>query len=392
VTGTSGKTTTTFFLREGLQACGHTAELIGSLNPTPEHPFFTTPEAPALHKRLAQLAERGVKWAVLEVSSHAIHFQRIGGVHFTAALLTNLYRDHLELHGSEEAYAEVKLSFLQSVGTAGGAVLLNLDFPKSEFFRESCGGLARTFSLGHSAVGDHVPEGDHAADLSAHLREESATGSLLEITLPKAMNPPMGLIRMPVNLPGRVNASNALGAFAVLTTLGMDPIAVADGISQLREVPGRYHLSRTARGVQVLIDYAHTPIALSQVLAFSRLQGARVLLVFGCVGAGDRGKRPLMGQIAAQGADRIYLTTDDPRGEDPERIMADTEPGLRSAGKSPGRDYFLILDRRQAIAQALADSQPGDLVVVAGRGQETVQRFGSEWVHLDDEEEVARWS
>ncbi len=375
VTGTSGKTTTTYFLREGLQACGFTVALIGSLNPTPEYPFFTTPEAPALQKRLAQLAVGGAKWVVLEVSSHAIHFQRVSGVRFAAALLTNLYRDHLELHGSEEAYAQVKLSFLQSVGAAGGAVLLNLDFPKSSFFLESCHGLARTFSL-------ERPD----ADLSAHLLEESATGSLVELYLPT------GSLMMPVNLPGRVNAANALGAFAVLAALGMDSIAAADGIGRLREVPGRYHMSRTGRGVQVLIDYAHTPIALSRVLAFARLQGAKVLLVFGCVGAGDRGKRPLMGQIAAQGADRVYLTTDDPRGEDPAHIAADTEPGLRSAGKSLGCDYFLIIDRRQAIAQAFADSQPGDLLVIAGRGQETVQRFGSELVHLDDEEEVARWS
>ncbi|MEI6308924.1 MAG: cyanophycin synthetase, partial [bacterium] len=211
-------------------------------------------------------------------------------------------------------------------------------------------------------------------------------------TLPRAMNLPTGSLMMPVNLPGRVNAANALGAFAVIRALGMDPVAAAEGIGRLREVPGRYQMSRTARGAQVLIDYAHTPIALSQVLAFAHSQGGRVLLVFGCVGAGDRGKRPLMGQIAVQGADRVYLTTDDPRGEDPARIMADTEPGLRSGGKSPGRDYFLILDRRQAIAQALADSRPGDLVVIAGRGQETVQRFGSELVHLNDEEEVAWWS
>ncbi len=395
VTGTSGKTTTTYFLREGLRACGFAAELIGSLNPTPEYPFLTTPEAPALHKRLAQLAAEGTAILALEVSSHAIHFQRIGGVRFAAALLTNLYRDHLELHGSEEAYAQVKLSFLQSVGAAGGAVLLNLDFPKSDLFLEGCAGLARTFSL-------EKPD----ADLSAHILKESATGSLLEITLPRAvytlpravytlpraMNLPTGSLMMPVNLPGRVNAANALGAFAVIRALGMDPVAAAEGIGRLREVPGRYQMSRTARGAQVLIDYAHTPIALSQVLAFAHSQGGRVLLVFGCVGAGDRGKRPLMGQIAVQGADRVYLTTDDPRGEDPARIMADTEPGLRSGGKSPGRDYFLILDRRQAIAQALADSRPGDLVVIAGRGQETVQRFGSELVHLNDEEEVAWWS
>ncbi|MCX5970105.1 MAG: UDP-N-acetylmuramoyl-L-alanyl-D-glutamate--2,6-diaminopimelate ligase [Coprothermobacterota bacterium] len=375
VTGTSGKTTTTYFLREGLQACGFAAELIGSLNPTPEYPFFTTPEAPALHKRLAQLAAGGTAILVLEVSSHAIHFQRIGGVRFAAALLTNLYRDHLELHGSEVAYAQVKLSFLQSVGAAGGTVLLNLDFPKSGFFLEGCASLARTFSL-------EKPD----ADLSAHILKESATGSLVELKLPT------GSLMMPVNLPGRVNAANALGAFALIRALEMDPVAAADGIGRLREVPGRYHMRRTARGVKVLIDYAHTPIALSQVLAFARSQGRRVLLVFGCVGAGDRGKRPLMGQIAALGADRVYLTTDDPRGEDPARITADTEPGLRSAGKSPSRDYFLILDRRQAIAQALADSRPGDLVVIAGRGHETVQRFGSELVHLDDEEEVARWS
>jgi len=393
VTGTSGKTTTTYFIREGLRFCGISAELIGSLNPTPEHPFFTTPEAPALQKQLAKMATGGVQMAILEVSSHAIHFQRISGVRFAAALLTNLYRDHLELHGNEEAYAQVKLSFLQSVGAAGGAVLLNLDFPKSDYFHEGCAGMACTFSMERAAASVGLkPARARVADFSARILEESASGSLVEITLPQAMNSPTGSLVMPVQLPGRVNTANALGAFALLAVLGMDPVGIAEGITRLREIPGRYSMSRTTRGIQVLIDYAHTPIALSQMLTFARSQGERVLLVFGCVGAGDRGKRPLMGQIAAQGADRVYLTTDDPRGEDPARITADTEPGLRSGGKCPGRDYFLILDRRQAIAQAFADSREGDLVVIAGRGHETVQRFGNELVHLNDEEEVARWS
>jgi UDP-N-acetylmuramoyl-L-alanyl-D-glutamate--2,6-diaminopimelate ligase len=374
VTGTSGKTTSCYFLREALLFCGVEAELIGSLDPTPEFPFFTTPEAPALHKRLAQLELAGTSWVVLEVSSHAIHYQRIGGVRFAGALLTNLYRDHLELHGSEETYAQVKLSFLQSVRSMEGEVVVNHDFPKSPLFLGSLPG-AISFSLERGE-----------ANLTARLVWESAEGSEVEVVLPG------GNLRFTVSLPGRVNATNALGAFALLWRMGFPPETLAEGISHLTAVPGRYQLHQTSRGARVLVDYAHTPVALSQVLAWGRSQGKRVLLVFGCVGAGDRGKRGLMGRIAAEGADLVFLTTDDPRGENPAQIMADVEPGVLAGGKRAGKDYFAFLDRREAIAQAMAASRAGDLVILAGRGHEKIQRFGSCTISLDDSEEVARWS
>ncbi|MCX5974620.1 MAG: UDP-N-acetylmuramoyl-L-alanyl-D-glutamate--2,6-diaminopimelate ligase [Coprothermobacterota bacterium] len=370
VTGTSGKTTTTYFLREALAACGKQVQLLGSLNPTSEFPSFTTPEAPALQKRLGQFVRQGTEYVVLEVSSHAIHFDRVNGSTFTAAVLTNLYRDHLELHGTEEEYARTKLSFLLSL-QGKGPVALNKDFPRSAEFVEACRGFAHTYSLlGPADVRGYVQAaGPEISELSIRAGDSSWPAR--------------------IHLPGQVNCANAVAAFTILYVLGLDPLALVEGLSKLETMNGRYWQRQAPWGARIMVDYAHTPVALDRILDFARSQAQQVILVFGAVGAGDRGKRPQMGGLAAEKADRVFLTTDDPRGEDPQIILAEVEAGLIEKGRHRGIEYEVIADRREAIKAALAESRQGDWVVIAGRGHERVQRFGEDtWVMLNDAEEV----
>lgn len=370
VTGTSGKTTTSYFLREALAASGKQVQLLGSLNPTPEFPSFTTPEAPALQKRLREFIKQGTEYVVLEVSSHAIHFGRVNGSTFTAAVLTNLYRDHLELHGTEEEYVRIKLSFLLSL-QGKGPVVLNRDFPRSAEFVEACRGFAYTFSL----LGP--------ADVRGYVQAAGPESSELSIRAGGASWPAR------IHLPGQVNCANAVAAFTILYVLGLDPVTLVEGLSKLKTMDGRYWQRRAPWGARIMVDYAHTPVALDRILDFARGQARQVILVFGAVGAGDRGKRPEMGTLAAEKADRVFLTTDDPRGEDPQRILTEVEAGLIERGRHRGIEYEVIEDRREAIKAALAESRQGDWVVIAGRGHERVQRFGEDrWVMLNDAEEV----
>ncbi len=371
VTGTSGKTTTTYFLRQILMEAGKTVELVGSLNPTPEFPFHTTPEAPALQKRLFQLQQRGVEYAIIEVSSHAVQFKRIAGVHFSGAILTNLYRDHLDLHGTEEAYARTKLSFLLSLeGT--GPVAINRDFPRSPLFLEACSSFAHSFSLSGEAdvrglILSHVPG-----------RQE------MEVSFPTEQ------IRCSIQLPGTVNLSNALAAMTLLYFLDFEPHLLARGASRLEGVAGRYQIVDTVRGGKIVVDFAHTPVALRKILQDARKWGKKVILLFGCVGAGDRGKRREMGEIAAAGADLIFISTDDPRGEDPAQIAEEIEAGLVATGKRKGEDYIIELERKIAIEKAIEALGADEILVIAGRGHECYQRFGERLVYLDDLEEVRR--
>lgn len=371
VTGTSGKTTTTYFLRSSLEQAGKRVELVGSLNPTPEFPFHTTPEAPALQKRLKEILDSGTEYAIVEVSSHAIHFGRVNGISFCGALLTNIYRDHLDLHQTEEEYAQAKLKWLKSV-LEQGEVAVNLDFPKSKDSLEFLGKKARTYSL------------RERADISGRILNSDYKGSVVQASFPG------GELNFQVSLPGEVNASNSLAAFTILFYLGVEPSLIAKGLSALKEVTGRYRLLVAPWGAKVLIDYAHTPVALERTLVFAQTLGKRVILVFGCVGSGDKGKRPVMGQIAGKLAHRIFVTTDDPREENPISTMEEIEVGLLSEGLKEGEQFFMVLDRREAIKKAVKSSEQGDIVVLAGRGHERYQRFKDELVYLDDEEEARR--
>lgn len=371
VTGTSGKTTTTYFLKRCLNFLGKKAEILGSLNPTPEFPFHTTPEAPALQRRLKEFYESGGEFAILEVSSHAIYFERINGVKFAGGILTNIYRDHLDLHKTQEEYALTKLKWLKTL-CGKAPIVINADFPSSQ----ECINYLGTCVLSVSLRGK--------GDIKGKILANGEWGSEIEVEFPE------GEVNYKLSLPGEVNASNSLSAFGLLYSLGFGPKEVSYGLSLLKEVRGRYKKLESPWGSSVIIDYAHTPIALEKALSFSKSIGNRVILVFGCVGSGDKGKRPIMGAIAANLADLIFVTTDDPRDEDPLSTIEGIKEGLLQAGLEEGSDFLIVPDRSRAIQEAVKRSREGDVILIAGRGHEKFQRFGKNLVFLDDEEEARK--
>ncbi|MCR4428990.1 MAG: UDP-N-acetylmuramoyl-L-alanyl-D-glutamate--2,6-diaminopimelate ligase [Caldiserica bacterium] len=371
VTGTSGKTTTTYFLERCLNFLGRKAEILGSLNPTPEFPFHTTPEAPALQRRLKEFLNSGGEYAVLEVSSHAIHFGRVNGVRFEGAVLTNIYRDHLDLHKTQKEYALTKLRWLKSL-CGKCPVVVNVDFPSSEECLEFLGEGVVTVSL------------DGKGEINGTILQTGNWGSRIKVNFPG------GSVTFRIALPGEVNASNSLSAFGLLFSLGFDPEKVAIGLSILEEVKGRYKKIPSPWGASVVIDYAHTPIALEKALNFARSMGKRVILVFGCVGSGDKEKRPIMGRIAARLADLVFVTTDDPRDEDPRSTIEGIKEGLLQEGLKEGEGFFVVSDRAKAIQEAIGQSKEGDVILIAGRGHEKYQRFGKNLIYLDDEEEARK--
>ena len=366
VTGTNGKTTTTHLLAAALQAAGRPAEVIGTLSGA-----RTTPEAPDLQARLAELAARGTA-AALEVSSHALVQHRVDGTWFSVAVFTNLSQDHLDFHPSMDDYFAAKASLFTARRVAVAAV--NTDDPWGRRLLDMVTGTlpVRAFSLAD------------AADL-----EVGARGS----TFRWAGQP----VRL--RLGGVFNVTNALAAAVAAHELGADPTAVAEGLSSVTSVPGRFEEVDAGQPFTVVVDYAHTPASLEQVLTAARagVTGAggngsgpgRVLVVFGCGGDRDRAKRPAMGEAATRLADVAVLTSDNPRREDPLAIIEEVRAGV-------SRPEVLVVepDRRAAIARALASARPGDVVVVAGKGHEAVQVTGDEVVPFDDRvvvrEELAR--
>jgi UDP-N-acetylmuramoyl-L-alanyl-D-glutamate--2,6-diaminopimelate ligase len=347
VTGTNGKTTTTHFLRSVLEADGRRAAVIGTLSGT-----HTTPAAPELQAHLAELVAEGFDAVAMEVSSHALVQHRVDAVRFRVAVFTNLTQDHLNFHGTMEDYFAAKASLFDP--ERAEVAVVNADDPWGRRLLDSARLPTRPFSM---------------ADASGLVVDRSGSsfswaGEAVRI-----------------RLPGTVNVANALAAAAAARELGVAPPAVAKGLSDLDAVRGRNEPVERGQPFSVLVDYAHTPDALALTLAGARdmAAGGRVLVVFGCGGDRDRGKRPLMGEIATRLADVAVLTNDNPRGEDPTTIIDEVRAGVR-------RPEVLVVepDRRAAIGVALAAARPGDVVVLAGKGHETTQVTGDRVVPFDD--------
>ncbi len=355
ITGTNGKTTTTFLLRSVLEAAGRRAAVIGTLSGGISSSGGssgpgTTPAAPELQAHLGELAGEGFDSVAMEVSSHALVQHRVDGVHFAVAVFTNLSQDHLDLHGTMEEYFAAKASLF--VPERAAAAVVNGDDPWGRRLLESPRLPTRPFSLAE-AVGLEVDR------LGSSFLWEG--------------NP----VRL--RLAGTVNVANAIAAAAAARELGIEAGAVAAGLSSMASVPGRNEPVDRGQPFSVLVDYAHTPDALEQTLAGARTGPGRVLVVFGCGGDRDRAKRPLMGEVASRLADLAVLTTDNPRGEDPTAIAAEVRAGVR-------RPAVLVEepDRRAAIALALESARPGDVVVLAGKGHETTQVVGADVRPFDD--------
>jgi UDP-N-acetylmuramoyl-L-alanyl-D-glutamate--2,6-diaminopimelate ligase len=371
VTGTNGKTTTAAMLRHLLAHEGP-AGYVGTLGmvgadgePIPGGLGLTTPGPIEAARWLRGFRDAGIERVAMEVSSHALHQHRLAAVRFGAAVFTNLTRDHLDYHGTLEDYRAAKLGLMELLAPDGAAVL-NADDPAWEGV-ENAGGRTVRFGLGD------------AADVRAETPEAGAEGMRFVLRTPDGAAP----VRLP--LFGDFNVSNALAGAAVLWARGWETEAIADALSALPQVRGRLERVETGPDAPtVLLDYAHTPDALERALAAVRpLVRGRLIVVFGAGGDRDRGKRPEMGEVAAAGADLAVLTSDNPRTEDPERILDDVERGMGPAPR------LRLSDRREAIRRALTEARPEDMVLLAGKGHETYQIVGTE-VRPFDEREVVR--
>jgi UDP-N-acetylmuramoyl-L-alanyl-D-glutamate--2,6-diaminopimelate ligase len=353
VTGTNGKTTTTHLLGSILRAAGVSTTVLGTLSGAK-----TTPEAPELQQRLAAARDGGSASVVMEVSSHALALHRVDGTRFAAAVFTNLGADHLDLHGTVEAYFRAKARLftpeLSSIGVA------NADDPHGRLLLDAAPIEMVAFS------------GADASDVVVSADQHTMTWRGSHLTVP---------------LGGAFNVANTLAAATTAAVLGVDPDAIAAGLARVGGVPGRFERVRAGReDIAVIVDYAHTPDGLAEVIAAARAVAAgQVIVVFGAGGDRDHPKRPRMGAVASAGADRVFVTSDNPRSEDPQAIISAVLSGVTQDAR--GR-VAVEADRATAIALAIDAAAPGDVVLVAGKGHETTQTIGDRVVPFDDREVV----
>jgi UDP-N-acetylmuramoyl-L-alanyl-D-glutamate--2,6-diaminopimelate ligase len=375
ITGTSGKTTTTYLVEAGLRAGGRVAGLIGTIGIRIDGAdlpgSLTTPEAPALQAMFAVMAERGVDTAVMEVSSHALTLGRADGTHFAVGGFTNLSRDHLDFHPTMADYFEAK------------AVLFDPDSPLRAHTVVVCvdDDAGRAMA---ARAGDAITVS--ATDQPAHWRAQDVTvidagGQEFTVVDPAGVRHRVG-----IRLPGGYNVANCLLALAILDAVGVSPEQAAPGLREAR-VPGRLEQIDSGQDFLALVDYAHKPGALQAVLTTLRQPGRRLAVVFGAGGDRDPGKRAPMGEVAAELADLVVVTDDNPRSEDPSAIRREILSGTAQAGSAT--QVVEIGDRRAAIRHAVGWAQAGDVVVIAGKGHETGQRGATEVRPFDDRIELA---
>lgn len=377
VTGTNGKTTTTHLVRTlleyhhvkmGLTGTVHT--LIGDETYPVER---TTPEAPDLQAALRLMVDRGMQGAVMEVSSHALTLNRVDGVAYDVGVFTNLTQDHLDFHQDFEDYFGAKARLFQALGQSRlikgpQAAVLNADDPWA-------GRLVGQTAAPILTYGMHPSSDVRALDI-----ELDGQGSRFTVILPDETR-----ARVSMGLSGRFNVSNALAAMAVAYLKGMPVEEMAAALAVAPGVPGRFERVAGGQPFTVIVDYAHSPDGLENVLKTARefVQG-RLVVVFGAGGDRDHGKRPLMGEVAGRIADLSIITSDNPRSEEPEAILRQVEQGVKGAGGQ----YVLEVDRGSAIRRAVGMAQPGDVIVIAGKGHENYQIFRDRTIHFDDREQV----
>jgi UDP-N-acetylmuramoyl-L-alanyl-D-glutamate--2,6-diaminopimelate ligase len=369
VTGTNGKTTTAFLLREVLESTAVQCGLLGTVKQVvgavEEEVERTTPEAIDLQATFRRMLEGGDRACAMEVSSHALALHRVDAVRFEVALFTNLTQDHLDFHGDMEEYFAAKRALFTELRPE--AAVVNVDDPYGRRLAEELSCL--TFSA----------EGSEA-DFSAKGVWFDASGARFTVVGAGAET----VVR--TALPGRFNVANALGAFAAAVALEVEPADAAEGLSKARRVPGRFEPIDEGQDFAVLVDYAHTPDSLENVLRAARpLTEGRVIAVFGAGGDRDRDKRPKMGAAGAAGSDLAIVTSDNPRSEDPAAIVEEV-----MAGVGGGAEVEVEIDRRAAIALAFERAGPGDTIVIAGKGHEQGQEFEEGRKIPFDDREVAR--
>ncbi len=378
ITGTNGKTTTAFLARALLQAAGEQTGLLGTVTSIVggrERPVErTTPEAIDLQADFRAMLDAGDRACAMEVSSHALQLGRAGGIRFAAAVFTNLTQDHLDFHPTMEDYFQAKrLLFLPESGPRPGVSVINVGDPYGRRLAGEVDG-ALTF-----AVDDLGDAGGHDAACDADYRATDLRCDFdrCRFTLHVPMGrSEIGRREVALPMPGRFNVANALGALAVVHALGADIDTLVDALERGVHVPGRFEPVDAGQEFAVLVDYAHTPDSLDNVLRAARdIARGRVICVFGAGGDRDRGKRPLMGEIASRLADVAVVTSDNPRSEEPEAIVAEILAGIAPGAPASERSVRVEVDRRAAIGWAIALAEADDVVVIAGKGHEQGQEL-----------------
>ena len=364
ITGTNGKTTTAFLVRELLGAAGIQTGLLGTVKQVVggvEEPVErTTPEAVDLQATFRRMLDAGDGACAMEVSSHALELWRASGIHFAAKVFTNLTQDHLDFHETMEAYYLAKRRLFDEPGPA----VVNGDDPYGVRLAQE--------------LGDAITFGIESGDFRAREVRFDVAGAQFTADTPD------GPVELCTPLPGVFNVQNALGAFATARVMGVDAATSAAALAEAGRVPGRFEPVEEGQPFGVLVDYAHTPDSLENVLRAARdLTSNRLHVVFGAGGDRDRGKRPIMGEVAARLSDRVIVTSDNPRSEDPEAIVDEIMEGTGTTAER-------CVDRRQAIARAIEGAEPGDVVVIAGKGHEQGQEFEGGRKEPFDDVSVAR--
>jgi UDP-N-acetylmuramoyl-L-alanyl-D-glutamate--2,6-diaminopimelate ligase len=377
VTGTNGKTTTAYLLASILDAAGLRAGMLGTvayrIGGEDREASRTTPEAPDVQQLLSEMLQHRCRSAVMEVSSHALSLKRVDGMRFAAGIFSNLTRDHLDFHEDMEAYFAAKRRLFEMLPDDAAGVI-NVDDPRGASLVEIC----------HKPVTYAL---NSAADVAPGNIEMTLSGLRFDIKTPT------GTAHVSSKLVGRPNVYNILAATAAASALDIPMEAIETGISGLTGVPGRFEVvSQEIDQVTAIVDYAHTDDALRNLLETARpLSSKRLITVFGCGGDRDRSKRPLMGMVAARLSDVVVITSDNPRSEDPARIIEEIERGIPAGRDASSRAPIIesVVDRAAAIERAVSIANPGDVVLIAGKGHEKYQQIGDRVLPFDDGE-IAR--
>jgi UDP-N-acetylmuramoyl-L-alanyl-D-glutamate--2,6-diaminopimelate ligase len=369
ITGTNGKTTTTFLLKAMLDAARDKSGLLGTvyniLGDKPVASHMTTPDAETIHSCMAEMVKRGCRSCVMEVSSHSLMQERVRSVNFAAAILSNVTRDHMDYHKTFEEYRAAKARLFEQLPPHGIACL-NADDPSCDWFAERSTGRVVTYGL-------------EKGDIRATIHENSINGLRFTVHFSPGVD-----LEIHSPLIGKHNVYNMLSAAATLYAMGYDLEPMRAGLDGMRSVPGRLEEISLCQDFKVFVDYAHTPDALERVItALKPLTPGKVWVVFGCGGDRDRGKRPLMGKVVEELSDQFVITSDNPRSEDPLAIVSEICAGLAQKSK-----HQIILDRRDAIRAAIMQARTGDTVLVAGKGHEDYQ-IVQDTVHPFDDRVVA---
>jgi UDP-N-acetylmuramoyl-L-alanyl-D-glutamate--2,6-diaminopimelate ligase len=375
ITGTNGKTTVSYLVEAALQAGDHRPGIIGTVEyrcaGVRREAARTTPEASDLQALLRWMRGQGADAAVMEVSSHALALHRVAGCAFDVAVFTNLTQDHLDFHRTMEDYFAAKAQLFTMLREKGGTAVINVDDPAGRRLLEMARATVVTYGLTAEADVTAVAPAYTLEGIRAFIRTPWGTGELRSSLL------------------GRHNLYNLLAAVGVGGALKIPIERLLEGLSKVRGIPGRLEVVEGGQPFTVVVDYAHTPDAIEWVLRSLReLSGGRLIVVFGCGGDRDRKKRPLMGEAAARWADRVILTSDNPRSESPEAILKEIEAGVGGVSGGPERTIRSV-DRRDAVRAAVGEARPGDVILIAGKGHETTQVIGDQKIPFDDRE-VAR--